>query len=134
MTGVQTCALPIFYLPAETSIRLLITGMDVIHSWAVPSFGVKTDAIPGRLNQTWLYCTSEGTYYGQCSELCGVNHAFMPIHVVVVEPDIFFDDIIYNMIDKFEPEWCKKHFLNSEHGYIVPKTETILKSKMSAKF
>ena len=60
------------------------TGADVIHSWAVPAFGVKMDAIPGRINRTWFKATAPGTYYGECSELCGANHAFMPIEVKVV--------------------------------------------------
>src|SRR3546814_14769757 len=58
-------------LPVDTNIRLLITASDVLHSWAVPSFGVKLDAVPGRLNETWVRIEKEGVYYGQCSELCG---------------------------------------------------------------
>jgi len=72
------------YLPEETPIKLLITSQDVLHSWAVPSFGIKMDACPARLNQTYLYVFRTGTYFGQCSELCGVNHAFMPIEVTVL--------------------------------------------------
>jgi len=68
-------------LPVDTMVRVIATGADVIHSWAVPSLGVKVDAIPGRLNQTSLDINREGIYYGQCSELCGVNHGFMPIAV-----------------------------------------------------
>ena len=68
-------------LPVHTPIRLNFTGVDVIHSWAVPAFGIKTDCIPGRLNQTPLYILQEVTVYGQCSELCGINHGFMPISV-----------------------------------------------------
>jgi len=70
------------YLPIETNVRLLITSADVLHSWAVPALGVKLDACPGRLNQTSLYIKRPGTFYGQCSEICGVNHGFMPIAVV----------------------------------------------------
>lgn len=70
------------YLPVETNIRLLITAADVLHSWAVPALGIKLDACPGRLNQTSLYIRRPGTFYGQCSEICGVNHGFMPIAVV----------------------------------------------------
>jgi len=76
-------------LPIKTHIRLLITSADVIHSWAVPSLGIKVDAIPGRLNQTGLYIKRPGVFYGQCSELCGVNHGFMPIVVEGVENDVF---------------------------------------------
>jgi cytochrome c oxidase subunit 2 len=68
-------------LPTKNHIRVLVTSSDVIHSWAVPSLGVKIDAIPGRLNQTKLFIKKPGVYFGQCSEICGVNHAFMPIAV-----------------------------------------------------
>lgn len=71
-------------LPVETHIRVLVTAADVLHSWAVPSFGVKVDACPGRLNQTSLFIKREGTFYGQCSEICGVNHGFMPIAIDAV--------------------------------------------------
>lgn len=70
-------------LPLDTHVRLLITSADVLHCWAVPSFGIKRDACPGRLNQVSLYVTRPGVYYGQCSEICGVNHGFMPIAVEV---------------------------------------------------
>lgn len=69
------------YLPVEVNVRLLITSGDVLHSWAVPALGVKLDACPGRLNQTSVYIKRIGTFYGQCSEICGVNHGFMPIQV-----------------------------------------------------
>lgn len=68
-------------LPINTHIRLLVTAADVLHSWAVPSFGIKVDACPGRLSQASLFLKREGVYYGQCSEICGVNHGFMPIVV-----------------------------------------------------
>jgi cytochrome c oxidase subunit II len=71
-------------VPVNKVVRVLTTGADVIHSWAVPSFGVKMDAIPGRVNETWFKAEHTGTYYGQCSELCGRDHAFMPIEVHVV--------------------------------------------------
>ena len=71
-------------LPAETNIRLLFTATDVIHTWAVPSLGLKLDAVPGRVNESWVRINSEGDYYGMCSELCGVNHGFMPIHIKAV--------------------------------------------------
>jgi len=104
------------YLPTNTSIRLLITGMDVIHSWAMPAFGIKTDAIPGRLNQTWLTIDKAGTYYGQCSELCGVNHAFMPTHVVAVDPMTFLDDSVYSMMKKVDSSWNDRLFGNFFEG------------------
>ena len=71
-------------VPVNKVIRVQTTGADVIHSWAIPSFGVKIDAIPGRLNETWFKATKVGMYYGQCSELCGKDHAFMPIVVEVL--------------------------------------------------
>ena len=71
-------------LPVDTHVRLIITAADVLHCWAMPSFGVKMDACPGRLNQTSVFIKREGTYYGQCSEICGVNHGFMPIVVDAV--------------------------------------------------
>jgi cytochrome c oxidase subunit 2 len=69
--------------PLQTHIRRIVTAADVLHSWAVPAFGVKLDACPGRLNQVARYVTRPGVYYGQCSEICGVNHGFMPIVVEV---------------------------------------------------
>lgn len=71
-------------VPVNTHVRVIITGGDVIHSWAVPSLGIKTDAFPGRLNQSSFIIKREGVYYGQCSELCGVQHGFMPIVVEAV--------------------------------------------------
>jgi cytochrome c oxidase subunit 2 len=71
-------------LPIDTHVRLIITAADVLHCWAMPSFGVKMDACPGRLNQTSLFIKREGVYFGQCSEICGVNHGFMPIVVDAV--------------------------------------------------
>jgi len=71
-------------VPVNKVVHVLVTGADVIHSFAVPSFGIKIDAIPGRLNDTWFKATSVGLYHGQCSELCGKDHAFMPITVKVV--------------------------------------------------
>lgn len=76
-------------IPVNTKIRLLITASDVIHSFAVPSFGVKLDAVPGKTNETWTEVTQEGVYYGQCSELCGDNHAYMPITIEVVSKEKF---------------------------------------------
>ena len=71
-------------VPVDTHIRLIVTGADVIHSWAVPSLGIKIDATPGRLNQTSILAEREGTFYGQCSEICGVWHGFMPIAIEAV--------------------------------------------------
>lgn len=76
-------------LPVDTDIRLLMTSDDVLHAWAVPAFGIKLDTVPGRINETWVRIDREGTYYGQCSELCGVNHGFMPVAVEAVSKEAF---------------------------------------------
>jgi cytochrome c oxidase subunit 2 len=76
-------------LPAQTHVRILVTAADVLHSWAVPSLGVKVDACPGRLNQVSIFLNREGTFYGQCSEICGVNHGFIPIVVESVSIDTY---------------------------------------------
>ena len=76
-------------VPVNKTIRVQTIGNEVIHAFAVPAFGIKIDAIPGRLNETWFRATREGIYYGQCSELCGRDHAFMPIGVRVVSEQAF---------------------------------------------
>nr|AII98475.1 cytochrome c oxidase subunit II [Lepilemur mustelinus] len=84
-------------LPTEMSIRMLISSEDVLHSWTVPSLGVKTDAIPGRLNQVTLMTSRPGIYYGQCSEICGANHSFMPIALELV-PLKYFEEWLLTML------------------------------------
>jgi cytochrome c oxidase subunit 2 len=74
----------VVYVPVNKVVEIETTGADVIHSWTIPQFGVKMDAVPGRLNHTWFKATKTGTFYGQCSELCGARHAYMPIEVKVV--------------------------------------------------
>jgi cytochrome c oxidase subunit 2 len=76
-------------VPVNAVVRLQTVAEDVIHSWSVPAFGVKIDAMPGRINETWFKAERTGTYYGQCSQLCGVNHGFMPIEVQVVTKEEF---------------------------------------------
>nr|UVW93558.1 cytochrome c oxidase subunit II [Rivularia auriculata] len=76
-------------VPTEVDIRVLVTSADVIHSWAVPSLGVKVDAVPGRLNQLGFFVKYPGVFYGQCSEICGANHSFMPIVIETVPLEIF---------------------------------------------
>jgi len=76
-------------VPVNKKVRVLTTASDVLHSWAIPSFGIKKDSVPGRINETWFTAQREGIYYGQCSELCGVNHAFMPITVMAVSEEDF---------------------------------------------
>jgi len=80
-------------VPTDTHIRVLVTSSDVLHSWAVPALGVKVDACPGRLNQTSFFAKREGVFFGQCSELCGVNHGFMPIVVEAVPLSKFVEMI-----------------------------------------
>jgi cytochrome c oxidase subunit 2 len=79
------------YLPVQQHIRVLVTSSDVIHSWGVPSLGVKIDACPGRLSQVSLFINRIGHYFGQCSELCGLNHGFMPISISGVTLDWFIN-------------------------------------------
>ena len=75
-------------VPVNKTVRVLVTGADVIHAFALPAFGLKIDAVPGRINETWFKAERTGTFYGQCSELCGVDHAFMPIEIkVVTQPE-----------------------------------------------
>jgi cytochrome c oxidase subunit II len=76
-------------LPVDTTIRVLVTATDVLHAWAMPAFGVKIDAVPGRINETWFRIDQPGTYYGQCSELCGDYHGYMPIMIEAVSKDEF---------------------------------------------
>ena len=78
-------------VPVDKVVNVLMTANDVLHAWALPSFGVKRDAVPGRINETWFKAEKTGTYYGQCSELCGIKHAFMPITVKVVSEEDYQD-------------------------------------------
>ena len=78
-------------VPVNKVVKVMITANDVLHAWALPSFGVKRDAVPGRINETWFKAEKVGTYYGQCSELCGIKHAFMPITVRVVSEEEYND-------------------------------------------
>lgn len=76
-------------VPVNKVVHMLVTSNDVIHNWTIPSFGSKIDAVPGRLTSTWFRAEEQGIFYGQCSELCGMNHAFMPIAVRVVSQDVY---------------------------------------------
>jgi cytochrome c oxidase subunit 2 len=100
-------------VPVNKVVRMQVTGAEVIHSFAVPSFGVKIDGIPGRLNETWFKVTKEGVYYGQCSELCGKDHAFMPIAVRAVSEQAFSTWI----------EEAKKKFASAGGSNAVAKAE-----------
>lgn len=78
-------------LPVDTTVRVQVTASDVIHAFAMPSFGLKIDAIPGRLNETWFHADKEGIFYGQCSLICGQNHAYMPIAIRIVSKEAYKD-------------------------------------------
>nr|YP_009907505.1 cytochrome c oxidase subunit II [Alviniconcha boucheti]YP_010852744.1 cytochrome c oxidase subunit II [Alviniconcha marisindica]QLI54069.1 cytochrome oxidase subunit 2 [Alviniconcha boucheti]WGL39484.1 cytochrome c oxidase subunit II [Alviniconcha marisindica] len=82
-------------LPTQTDVRILVTSADVIHSWAIPSLGVKADAIPGRLNQLSFYVKYPGVFYGQCSEICGANHSFMPIVLEAIPLENFMEWVVH---------------------------------------
>ena len=90
-------------VPVNKVVKVLITANDVLHAWALPSFGVKRDAVPGRINETWFKADRTGTFYGQCSELCGIKHAFMPITVNVVS-DEEYDKWLEEAKQKFAKE------------------------------
>ena len=98
-------------VPVNKVVKLQITSADVLHAWTIPAFGVKMDAVPGRLNETWFKANKEGIYYGQCSELCGPKHAFMPINVKVVSENEFNDWL----------DFAKEEYASSEIDY---STET----------
>ncbi|PPR78551.1 MAG: cytochrome c oxidase subunit 2 [Alphaproteobacteria bacterium MarineAlpha2_Bin1] len=89
-------------LPINTNIKILVTANDVIHNWALPSFGIKMDAVPGQLNETWVNITKPGIYYGMCSELCGVRHSFMPITIRAVTKENFSE-----WVEKAKVEFAK---------------------------
>ena len=101
-------------LPVNTNVRVLITTDDVIHNWAIPSLGLKTDATPGRTNETWVRINEEGDYYGMCSELCGVNHGFMPIHVRAVSKEAFAEWVVQ----------AKEEFAQADPEVIVARTDS----------
>jgi len=105
-------------LPVEVDIRILITATDVLHSWAVPSLGIKLDACPGRLNEVFVHILRQGYFYGQCSEICGVNHAFMPIMVNAVSYIKYTDWLAvryFENIDSILDLWWRRWFFR----YIV---------------
>ena len=100
-------------VPVNKIVRVQVTADDVLHAWAIPAFGVKIDAVPGRLNEVWFKAERTGVYYGQCSELCGVNHGFMPIRVDVVSVQEFNAWI----------SWAKKEFAAEQDGTKPPATK-----------
>ena len=102
-------------VPVNATVRVLVTADDVIHSWAVPAFGVKMDGVPGRINETWFRAEREGTYYGQCSELCGANHGFMPIKVHVVSKAAFDEWVVK----------AKEEYARADDGVRIADNHTV---------
>ena len=96
------------YVPVNKVVKVMITANDVLHAWALPSFGVKRDAVPGRINETWFKADRIGTFYGQCSELCGIKHAFMPITVNVVSQEEYD-----KWLEKAKVEFAKEEINNN---------------------
>ena len=96
------------YVPVDKVVKVMITANDVLHAWALPSFGVKRDAVPGRINETWFKADRTGTFYGQCSELCGIKHAFMPITVNVVTEEEY-----KKWLEKAKVEFAKEDIKNN---------------------
>ena len=107
-------------VPVNKVVKVLITANDVLHAWALPSFGVKRDAVPGRINETWFKAEKVGTYYGQCSELCGIKHAFMPIELHVVSEDKYASWLV---------EAKKKYAMEDDNNSRIVKKNKI-KEKM----
>ena len=103
-------------VPVNKVVKVLITANDVLHAWALPSFGVKRDAVPGRINETWFKAEKVGTYYGQCSELCGIQHAFMPIAVKVVSEEDYVE-----WLSEAKIKFAKEPLLKNENIKIVSK-------------
>jgi cytochrome c oxidase subunit 2 len=104
------------YVPVNKVVKVMITANDVLHAWALPSFGVKRDAVPGRINETWFKAEKVGTYYGQCSELCGIQHAFMPITVRVVT-----DEEYAQWLAEAKMKFAKEPLLENENIKIAGK-------------
>ena len=96
------------FVPVNKVVKVMITANDVLHAWALPSFGVKRDAVPGRINETWFKADRTGTFYGQCSELCGIKHAFMPITVNVVTEEEY-----KKWLEKAKIEFAKEDIRNN---------------------
>ena len=96
------------FVPVNKVVKVMITANDVLHAWALPSFGVKRDAVPGRINETWFKAERTGTFYGQCSELCGIKHAFMPITVNVVTEEEYKE-----WLEKAKIEFAKEDLKNN---------------------
>lgn len=117
-------------LPVDTGIKVLVTADDVIHSWAIPALGVKIDALPGRLNQIFLKIDRCGHFYGQCSEICGVNHGFMPISIYAVELNDFFKYVNFITKSAYHTMYLKHYFIRN--SFILENAYSVLfNSKLS---
>ncbi len=103
-------------VPVNKVVKVLITANDVLHAWALPAFGVKRDAMPGRVNETWFKADRVGTFYGQCSELCGIKHAFMPITVKVVTEEEYQE-----WLDEAKIKFAKDELTNQNNNLIASK-------------
>ena len=103
-------------VPVNKVVKVLITANDVLHAWALPAFGVKRDAMPGRVNETWFKADRVGTFYGQCSELCGIKHAFMPITVKVVT-----DEEYQEWLNEAKIKFAKEEITNQNNNLIASK-------------
>ena len=103
-------------VPVNKVVKVLITANDVLHAWALPAFGVKRDAMPGRVNETWFKADRVGTFYGQCSELCGIKHAFMPITVKVVTEEEYQE-----WLDEAKIKFAKEELTNQNNNLIASK-------------
>lgn len=108
-------------VPIDTTIRVLITAADVLHSFAVPSLGIKRDAVPGRVNETWFSIKKPGTYYGQCSELCGAKHGFMPIAVKAVSKEDYQEWLKSKTMPETKPKELINHQENSKKGHVITR-------------
>ena len=103
-------------VPVNKVVKVLITANDVLHAWALPAFGVKRDAMPGRVNETWFKADRVGTFYGQCSELCGIKHAFMPITVKVVTEEEYQE-----WLEEAKIKFAKEEITNQNNNLIASK-------------
>lgn len=115
-------------VPVDTVIRILVTAADVLHSFAVPSLGIKRDAVPGRVNETWFSIKKPGTYYGQCSELCGSKHGFMPIAVKAVSKEEYqewvkskIDPVTVEIKPGEKPEEKSHHLEDPKKGHVIKR-------------
>ena len=113
-------------VPVDTTIQVLITGADVIHSWLVASLGVQKSAVPGRLNESWMRVDHEGTYYGQCTQICGDRHGYMPIEVIAVSKDKFarWVDLVQHSTAKDKMRDANEKVLGMDYSWMDQPSKT----------